>query len=88
LVAIFLGAWWVPGLNDPATASSSVGELWLGVGLFVVKTLITALVLLWIRRFLPRLRHDQVLRLCWVVLIPLATLGVFLSRWAVGALAL
>ncbi len=49
-------------------------------GWFTAKTLVVATVLLVVRRFLPPLRHDQVLRVVWGVLIPLVALTVFLPR--------
>jgi NADH-quinone oxidoreductase subunit H len=67
---------------------SPVGEQWL-VGLpvfvetvlhlsiFVAKVLASFLFMMWIRWTLPRFRVDQVMRLCWLTLVPLALLGLF-----------
>src|SRR5665213_835567 len=60
---LFLGGWQSPfgnSLNGPA-----MGLLW-----FILKGLSFVFVQIWIRWTLPRLRVDQVMRVCWKVLIP------------------
>ncbi len=64
----FLGGWRGPFLPPP---------LWL-----LLKMLLVALVMIWIRGTLPRLRHDQLMALGWKVLIPL-TLANILATGAV-----
>lgn len=43
--------------------------------IFVAKVLMSFLVMMWIRWTLPRLRVDQVMRLCWLTLVPLCLLA-------------
>ncbi len=43
--------------------------------LFVTKVLASFLLMMWIRWTLPRLRVDQVMRLCWLKLVPLCLLA-------------
>ena len=63
LVAVFfLGGWRGPLLPPP---------LWL-----FIKILLVALVMIWIRGTLPRLRYDQLMALGWKVLIPAALLNI------------
>jgi NADH-quinone oxidoreductase subunit H len=69
-VVLFLGGWHGPLLPGP---------VW-----FLIKTLALAALLLWAGRFLPRLRHDQMLSLAWKVLLPASLVNVAL----VGIVAL
>jgi len=67
---------------------SPIGEQWI-VGLpvvletlvhgaiLVLKMLASFLFMMWIRWTLPRLRVDQVMRLCWLQLVPLCLLALF-----------
>ncbi len=60
---LFLGGWQSPfgsSLNGPA-----MGFIW-----FILKGLSFVFLQIWIRWTLPRLRVDQVMRICWKVLIP------------------
>ncbi|MDQ6660928.1 MAG: NADH-quinone oxidoreductase subunit H [Chloroflexota bacterium] len=69
-VVLFFGGWQGPLLPGP---------LW-----FALKTLALATVVLWIGRFFPTLRHDQMLTLSWKVLLPASLVNITL----VGILAL
>lgn len=66
----FLGGWHGPYLPPP---------VWLLLKIFVV-----ALIMIWIRATLPRLRYDQLMALGWKVLIPAALINIVLT----GALML
>jgi NADH-quinone oxidoreductase subunit H len=57
---LFLGGWHGP---DPA----HLGWLWTLVKVFAV-----SFVVIWLRVSYPRLREDQLQRLCWLVLVPVA----------------
>ncbi len=63
---LFLGGWRGP-------FSGEIGWLWT-----LVKTFALAFVVIWVRVAFPRLREDQLQRLAWVILVPvaLAQLGV------------
>ncbi|MFP5223442.1 MAG: NADH-quinone oxidoreductase subunit NuoH [Acidobacteriota bacterium] len=67
---LFLGGWHGPVLPPFA---------WL-----LIKTAIMPILLIWVRASLPRLRPDQMMRLCWVWLAPLALLNIL----ATGAVML
>jgi NADH-quinone oxidoreductase subunit H len=58
---LFLGGWQGPFLDE------QLGWLWTLLKVFAV-----AFVIIWIRVSFPRLRVDQLQRLCWLVLVPLA----------------
>ncbi|NUR70578.1 MAG: NADH-quinone oxidoreductase subunit NuoH [Hamadaea sp.] len=57
---LFLGGWHGPG-------PESLGWLWM-----LLKTFAVAFAVIWIRVSYPRLREDQLQRLCWLVLVPVA----------------
>ena len=73
---LFLGGWLAP--------FSSVSWLsWLGIVpgwiWFAVKTFGILTIFLWIRATLPRYRYDQLMRLGWKVLIPIALVNLAVS---------
>lgn len=65
----FLGGWRGP-LLPPV--------VWL-----VVKILVVALIMIWIRGTLPRLRYDQLMALGWKVLIPAALINIVITGAAI-----
>jgi len=69
LVAVlFLGGWRGPILPPP---------VWL-----FIKIVFVALVMIWVRGTLPRLRYDQLMALGWKVLIPAALLNIMVTGFA------
>ncbi len=58
---LFLGGWKGP------FADAQLGWLWT-----LIKVLLVSFVIIWVRVAYPRLREDQLQRLCWQVLVPLA----------------
>jgi NADH-quinone oxidoreductase subunit H len=56
---LFLGGWKGPFLDD------QLGWLWTLVKVFAI-----SFVVIWLRVAYPRLREDQLQRLCWLVLVP------------------
>jgi len=75
VVLLFLGGWtlptWVPSV---ATSWPLAGIFW-----FMLKTYLVFGLFVWVRASLPRVRTDQLLRLGWNRMIPLALLSVFLA---------
>ncbi len=70
-VTIFLGGWLMPfGINPPG---------WVDPFVVLVKMAIVAFFFIWIRATLPRLRYDQLMRLGWKILLPLATLNALVT---------
>ena len=65
--AMFLGGWMGPG-------PSWLDPIWM-----LAKMLTLVFFFIWIRATLPRLRYDQLMRLGWKVLLPLATLNVLVT---------
>jgi NADH-quinone oxidoreductase subunit H len=61
----FLGGWRGPLLPP---------MVWL-----TIKMVLVALVMIWIRGTLPRLRYDQLMVLGWKVLIPIALINIMIT---------
>jgi len=64
---LFLGGWHGP-------SAASLGWLWT-----LLKTAVLAFAVIWLRVSYPRLREDQIQRLAWTVLVPLALLQIALT---------
>jgi len=70
MTTLWFGGWQGPGIDSGPVTGPLLGLLW-----FTLKTYTFILVFMWIRATLPRLRIDQLMNLCWKVLIPLALLN-------------
>jgi NADH-quinone oxidoreductase subunit H len=68
-VTLFLGGWHLPGIGFDYTPL--VNAL-LGFSILVTKIGAILLFFVWVRWTFPRFRFDQLLRLGWKVLLPLA----------------
>jgi len=73
---VFLGGWLRPFPNAAWLGFLDVVPGW---AWFVAKTLGFLYVFLWVRATLPRYRYDQLMRLGWKVLIPLAIANVIVT---------
>ncbi|MCH2664163.1 NADH-quinone oxidoreductase subunit NuoH [bacterium] len=76
IATLFFGGWHLPGL-DPA--DDSLGVSVLKVLVFAVKTAFFLFVFIWVRWTVPRFRYDQVMRLGWKYLLPIALANVFVT---------
>ncbi len=77
VVTIFLGGWLMPfGIHPPG---------WVDPFVVLVKMAIVTFLFIWIRATLPRLRYDQLMRLGWKGLLPLATLNALVTAIIVVA---
>jgi NADH-quinone oxidoreductase subunit H len=56
----------------------------LGVGAFLVKLLAFIVLFIWVRWTLPRFRYDQLMRLGWRILLPLALLNIVVYAFALA----
>jgi len=69
---LFLGGWQGP-------FSDQLGPVWT-----LVKSSVISLLIIWLRASWPRLREDQLQRLAWLVLVPLALAQLALTAiWVV-----
>ncbi|GIW73050.1 MAG: NADH-quinone oxidoreductase subunit H 2 [Planctomycetota bacterium] len=77
MVSLFFGGWGLPGLTDPH--DTSVGNALVSAAVFLVKVAALLFFYIWVRWTLPRFRYDQLMRLGWKVLIPLALANVVVT---------
>jgi NADH-quinone oxidoreductase subunit H len=73
---LFLGGWLRPFPNVEALAFLDLVPGWIW---FLLKTFVWLYIFLWVRATLPRYRYDQLMRLGWKVLIPLAIANVVVT---------
>ncbi len=78
-VVIFLGGWWsgiypldALGMGEDATIYTKALGLLIKVGVFLSKAFALVFVQMWIRWTLPRIRLDQMMYVCWKVLLPIS----------------
>jgi NADH-quinone oxidoreductase subunit H len=78
--ALFLGGWNtpLPNIGSWQLADWTTGFYW-GIAWTLLKAFALVGVQIWIRWTLPRLRADQLMQLCWKVLLPLSFLCIALS---------
>jgi len=69
VTTLFLGGWLPPFPNTPALHFLYAVPSWVW---FFVKSFIFLYFFVWFRATLPRYRYDQLMRLGWKFLIPLA----------------
>ena len=79
-VTLFFGGWTFPGF-EPHGVLGAV----LSIAIFSVKTLFFVWVFVWVRWTLPRFRYDQLMKLGWKVLLPLALINLFWTAALVAA---
>jgi NADH-quinone oxidoreductase subunit H len=73
-VTLFFGGWhfpWVPSLD-------AYGPIW-----FVLKLAVFVFIFIWLRASPPRLRYDQLMRLGWKILLPVATVNALVTALVV-----
>jgi NADH-quinone oxidoreductase subunit H len=81
VVLLFLGGWTMPNSVPGALTSFPLaGLLW-----FQLKTYAVFGVFVWIRAALPRVRTDQLLRVGWMRMVPLALFSIILAALLVLA---
>jgi NADH-quinone oxidoreductase subunit H len=83
-VVLFLGGWW-PAVDALGPFSGVVGPL-----IFIAKLAIFIFGFIWLRSTFPRLRFDRLMKLGWLVLLPIALINlvvtaVVVALWPVGA---
>jgi NADH-quinone oxidoreductase subunit H len=82
MVVLYLGGWQLlPGVPLPGCEGGGglfdcgvIGTL-LGVAVTFAKIMALVFVMVWLRVAYPRLREDQLQRIAWLVMVPLALLN-------------
>jgi NADH-quinone oxidoreductase subunit H len=75
-VTLFFGGWDIPLVNE--VSLGFFGGI-LSVMAFAVKTAFFLFLFIWVRWTFPRFRYDQLMRLGWKVLLPLALLNIIIT---------
>ena len=68
---LFLGGWYLPGLDMDAKYMNVVGPI-----VLFTKMLVFGFIIFWVRFTYPRFREDQLQRFAWTVLIPLSLVNI------------
>ncbi len=69
MVTLFLGGWTLPFVPNG----------WWSPLIFVAKVYLVIFFIMWVRGTLPRIRIDQMLALCWKVLVPVTLVWIMLT---------
>lgn len=80
IVTLFLGGWTLPGLSMITNPYMNAAA---GFAIFIGKVVALIFFFMWVRWTLPRFRWDQLMKLGWMRLIPLALVNVFLTAWMI-----
>ncbi len=81
IVTLFLGGWSFPGI-DNLLPLAQYGMFIVGVvsvAIFLTKVAVIMFFFIWVRWTLPRVRWDQLMKMGWQVLIPLALLNILIT---------
>jgi NADH-quinone oxidoreductase subunit H len=73
---LFLGGWLRPFPNVAALHFLDIIPSWTW---FLIKSFVFLYIFIWVRATLPRYRYDQLMRLGWKVLIPLAIVNLVVT---------
>jgi NADH-quinone oxidoreductase subunit H len=71
---LFLGGWWLPGLDLNANYMNIVGPL-----VVLAKMMFVAFLIFWFRFTYPRFREDQLQTLAWKYLIPISLANIMVT---------
>ncbi len=71
---LFLGGWYVPGLDPASDLFNLIGPL-----VLLTKIVLVSFLIFWFRFTYPRFREDQLQQLAWKVLIPLALANIVVT---------
>jgi NADH-quinone oxidoreductase subunit H len=74
---LYFGGYNFPFMNSMGLSSNAIAIL--GVVFLFAKILFLIFLFIWIRWTIPRFRYDQLMRLGWTVLIPLAIFNILLT---------
>ena len=71
---LFLGGWYVPGLDPSNDLFNVIGPL-----VLFGKVVLLSMLIFWFRFTFPRFREDQLQKLAWKYLIPLALANIVVT---------
>jgi NADH-quinone oxidoreductase subunit H len=73
---LYFGGWSIPGFHPHGILGAVLSLL-----IFAAKTAVFVCIFIWVRWTLPRFRYDQLMRIGWKALLPLALVNLF---WIAG----
>src|SRR5579871_2816537 len=85
MATLFFGGYDIPFVND-ISLGQHWGQNWLAIlqgGVFFIKIAIFIFFFMWVRWTIPRFRYDQLMKLGWKVLIPLALINMLATGFFV-----
>lgn len=77
MATLYFGGYNFPFMNELGLSQNTVAIL--GAGALFTKILLFIFFFMWVRWTVPRFRYDQLMRLGWQVLIPLAILNIVIT---------
>ncbi len=77
IVCLYFGGYNFPFIESLGLSHNVVSLL--GTGIFFIKIFFFIFVFMWIRWTIPRFRYDQLMRVGWKVLLPLAVLNIVIT---------
>ncbi len=81
MASLFFGGYDIPFVND-GQLLEKIGTNWMAllhVGMLMVKIIFFLFLFMWVRWTIPRFRYDQLMRLGWKILIPLALFNMLVT---------
>ncbi len=86
IVCLFFGGYHLPGVSELVNWLGLPNNLYvlLSVFIFIGKILFFIFFFMWVRWSLPRFRYDQLMRLGWLILLPLALINLLLTSGLVS----
>ncbi|HEY4875911.1 MAG TPA: NADH-quinone oxidoreductase subunit NuoH [Puia sp.] len=85
MVTLFFGGYDIPFFKD-TSVGEHLGQNWLAIiqaGVFFIKIAFFIFFFMWVRWTVPRFRYDQLMRLGWKGLIPLALINMVVTGFIV-----
>ena len=85
MTTLFFGGYDIPFVND-TSFGEHIGQNWLAIiqgGVFFIKIIFFIFFFMWVRWTVPRFRYDQLMKLGWKGLIPLALINMVVTGFIV-----
>lgn len=76
---LFFGGYDIPFVNEASWGLAPGLMAFIGFSVLMIKTWIFIFIFMWIRWTIPRFRYDQLMRLGWKSLIPLALVNMIVT---------
>ncbi len=96
-VLLFLGGWnplpwvsletligWISSVSFLSFAAHPLAVGLISIGIFLAKVLFFIFFFMWVRWTLPRFRYDQVMKMGWQILLPLAIANLIAYTFAIA----